>query len=232
MWCLSVKCHFANGLYIQTSLAVNCLPATSEHYYHTYAQKWWSGKSLKKKYYFFFCCCWYFHIREVPSHSRECGSWAAFPGGSRMIREGSHVCTKWAFGSGELKSTVLLTTTFSFYLYTNYNWEHLSHIPWELAHTDIFKVLYLAASVRHSVSLSARPSIRNSCNRKMSVMSTRWKLDLFPVDRYQTLWYIMQGCLETLHSNTAYLYIKFHRTMLGPTHFRSLSWPSYTSGVL
>ena len=33
----------------------------------------------------------YFHIQEVLSHSRECGSWAAFAGGSRMIREGSHV---------------------------------------------------------------------------------------------------------------------------------------------
>ena len=28
VWCLSVKCHFVNGLYIQTSLAVNYLPAT------------------------------------------------------------------------------------------------------------------------------------------------------------------------------------------------------------
>ena len=41
---LSVKCHFVNGLYIQTSLAVNCLPATSDRNYHTYAQKWWPGK--------------------------------------------------------------------------------------------------------------------------------------------------------------------------------------------
>ena len=30
------ECHFVNGLYIQTSLAVNCLPATSDRYYHTY----------------------------------------------------------------------------------------------------------------------------------------------------------------------------------------------------
>ena len=37
----------------------------------------------------------YFHIREVLSHSQECGSWAAFPGGSRMIREGSHVWTRY-----------------------------------------------------------------------------------------------------------------------------------------
>ena len=36
----------------------------------------------------------YFHIREVRSHSREYGSRAAFPGGSRMIREGSHVCLR------------------------------------------------------------------------------------------------------------------------------------------
>ena len=84
MWCLSVKCHFVNALYIQTYLTVNCLPATSDHYYHTYVHKWWYVK--KKKIFFL-----YFHIREVLSHSRECGSWAAFPGGSRMIREGSHV---------------------------------------------------------------------------------------------------------------------------------------------
>ena len=45
-------------------------------------------KKKKKKKFFL-----YFHIREVLSHSRECGSWAAFPGGSRMIREGSHVCS-------------------------------------------------------------------------------------------------------------------------------------------
>ena len=86
MWCLIVKCHFVNGLYIQTSLDVNCLPATSDHCYHTYVQKWWSGKKKKKKIFL------YFHIREVLSHSRECGSRAASPGGSRMIREGSHVC--------------------------------------------------------------------------------------------------------------------------------------------
>ena len=43
------ECHFVNGLYIQTSLAVNCLPATSDRYYPTYAQKWWSGKLFKKK---------------------------------------------------------------------------------------------------------------------------------------------------------------------------------------
>ena len=42
---------------------------------------------LEKKIFFFL----YFHIREVLSHSRECGRRAAFPGGSRMIREGSHV---------------------------------------------------------------------------------------------------------------------------------------------
>ena len=59
MWCLSVKCLFVNGLYIQTSLAVNCLPAASDRYYHTYAQKWWSGKlkkkkKKKKKFFFFF----------------------------------------------------------------------------------------------------------------------------------------------------------------------------------
>ena len=44
MWCLSAKCHFVNGLYIQTSLTVNCLPATSDRYNNTYTQKWWSGK--------------------------------------------------------------------------------------------------------------------------------------------------------------------------------------------
>ena len=92
MWCLSVKYHFVSGLYIQTSLAVNCLPATSDCYYQTYAQKWWSGKlkKKKKKIFFFFL---YFHIWEVLSHSQECGSRAAFLGGSRMIREGSHVCS-------------------------------------------------------------------------------------------------------------------------------------------
>ena len=68
MWCLIVKCHFINGLYIQTSLDVNCLPATSDCYYHTYVQKWWSGKKKKKKKIFL-----YFHIREVLSHSWESG---------------------------------------------------------------------------------------------------------------------------------------------------------------
>ena len=43
---------------------------------------------LKKKEFYFL----YFHIREVFSHSRECGSRAAFPGGSQMIQEGSHAC--------------------------------------------------------------------------------------------------------------------------------------------
>ena len=33
----------------------------------------------------------YFHIREILSHLRECRSQAPFPGGSQMIREGSHV---------------------------------------------------------------------------------------------------------------------------------------------
>ena len=56
---------FVNGLYIQTSLAVNCLPAASDQYYHTYAQKW-----FKKKKIFFL----YFHIQEVLSHSRESDS--------------------------------------------------------------------------------------------------------------------------------------------------------------
>ena len=31
-----------------------------------------------------------------------------------------------------------------------------------------------------------------------SVLYIRWKMDIFPVGRYQKLWYIMQGCLETL----------------------------------
>ena len=45
-------------------------------------------KIIKKKKFFFF---FYFHIREVLSHSQEYGSRAAFLGGSRMIREVSHV---------------------------------------------------------------------------------------------------------------------------------------------
>ena len=49
---LSLACIF------KTNLAVNCLPATSDWYYHTYAQKWWSGK----------------YIREILSHSRESAS--------------------------------------------------------------------------------------------------------------------------------------------------------------
>ena len=48
---------------------------------------------IKKFFFFFFL---YLHIREVLSHSQECRSQAAFPGGSRMIREGSHVCI-WFF---------------------------------------------------------------------------------------------------------------------------------------
>ena len=45
-------------------------------------------KKKKKKNFFFL----YFHIREILSHSQECGSQALFLGGSWMIREGSHVC--------------------------------------------------------------------------------------------------------------------------------------------
>ena len=41
------------------------------------------GLEKKKKKKIFFL---YFYIREVLSYSRECGSRAAFPGGSRMIR--------------------------------------------------------------------------------------------------------------------------------------------------
>ena len=73
---------FVNALYIQISLAVNCLPATSDQYYHTYVQKWWSGKLFKIK-------------KEIFTSGRfclTCGSRALFPGGSRMIREGSHMC--------------------------------------------------------------------------------------------------------------------------------------------
>ena len=90
VWCLSVKCHFVNGLYIQTSLAVNCLPATRHRYYQTYAQKWWSGKLKKEFFYFFF-------IFTSGRLCLTCGSRAAFPGGSRMIREGSHVWGKGRF---------------------------------------------------------------------------------------------------------------------------------------
>ena len=53
---------------------------------------WKKKKKKKNNFFFFFFFFLYFHIREVLSHSRECGSRAAFPGGSRMIREGSHVC--------------------------------------------------------------------------------------------------------------------------------------------
>ena len=52
VWCLSVKCHFCQWLAYSTSLAVKCLTATSDRYYHTYVQKWWSGKLLKKKFFF------------------------------------------------------------------------------------------------------------------------------------------------------------------------------------
>ena len=46
---------FASGLYIGTSTAINCRPATSaltthrELVYHTYVQKWWSGKLFTNK---------------------------------------------------------------------------------------------------------------------------------------------------------------------------------------
>ena len=53
----------------------------------------WKKKKKKKNFFFL-----YFHIREVLSHSRECGSRAAFPGGSRMIREGSNVCIHPSWG--------------------------------------------------------------------------------------------------------------------------------------
>ena len=46
VWSLSVKCHFCQWLVYSASLAVNCLPATSDRYYHKYAQKWWSGKKF------------------------------------------------------------------------------------------------------------------------------------------------------------------------------------------
>ena len=42
VWVSSVT--LVSGFYIQTNLVVNCLPAASDRYYHTFAQKWWSGK--------------------------------------------------------------------------------------------------------------------------------------------------------------------------------------------
>ena len=45
-------------------------------------------------FFFFFFFFSYFHIREVLSHSRECGSQAALLGGSRMIQKGSHLCLR------------------------------------------------------------------------------------------------------------------------------------------
>ena len=77
---------FLSGLYIQTSLAVNCLPATSDRYYHKYEQKRWSGKLLTKKKDFFL----HFHIWEILSHSRESSSTSVRllddPGGFTCMR--------------------------------------------------------------------------------------------------------------------------------------------------
>ena len=55
----------------------------------------------------------------------------------------------------------------------------------------------------------------------------RWKLDLSTVDTYQTLWYIMQGCLETFLSNTAHSYHLTVFLQLSNMHF----WP-YIKEVL
>ena len=64
MICLILSVTFVNGLYSQTSLAVNCLPAD----YHTYMRKNHRLENyLKKK-------ILYFHIQEILSHSRELGS--------------------------------------------------------------------------------------------------------------------------------------------------------------
>ena len=52
----------------------------------------WKKKKKNFFFFFFFFFFLYFHIWEVLSHCRECGSRVAFLGGSRMIREGSHVC--------------------------------------------------------------------------------------------------------------------------------------------
>ena len=78
-------CQWLVYLYIQTSLAVNCLLATSDHYYHTYAQKWWSRKLLKKKkknFFFFFCIftsgrfCLTPGSAGVGLHFREAPGWS------------------------------------------------------------------------------------------------------------------------------------------------------------
>ena len=99
-------------------------------------------KKKKKNFFFFFFLD--FHIREVLPHSRECGSRAAFPEGSRMIREGSHV---WLHHPHP--SVILVDTSLKFHAVSSWppKW------PWGQGHelrnfmlkflVKVFKSLYL-----------------------------------------------------------------------------------------
>ena len=60
----------------------------------------------------------------------------------------------------------------------------------------------------------------------------RWKLDLFPLHRDQTLWYIIQGCLETLLSNTAQQYHLTVFLQLSNMHFWSCFAKNYISVIV
>ena len=51
---MGAKCHLVNGLYIQTSLAVNCLPATSDCYMRKNDGLENYLKKKKKNFFFFF----------------------------------------------------------------------------------------------------------------------------------------------------------------------------------
>ena len=69
--------------------------------------EYYKKKKKKKKLFFFFYFFFVFSNLEVLSHSRECGSRTAFPGGSQMIREGSHVCTRLDTAGKKLKTSIL-----------------------------------------------------------------------------------------------------------------------------
>ena len=83
---LSVACIFKPAqLLIAFQQQVTDIAMHKNDGLENYLQK----QKKKFKIFFFFCI---FHIREILSHSRECASQAQFPGGSRMVREGSHLC--------------------------------------------------------------------------------------------------------------------------------------------
>ena len=104
MWCLGAKCHLVNGLYIQTSLAVNCLPATSDCYMRKNDGLENYLKKKKKNFFFFFGIftsgrfCLTPGSAGVRLHFREA------PGWSGRVHMYAWILTQ-MFGSGSTNGT-------------------------------------------------------------------------------------------------------------------------------